>query len=89
MVIPRLTPNLKSGEFKQYYFLKEELKDFCRQEGLKVTGNKGDLEKRIIHYLDTGEKLTEPAIKIIWLKNLQKSHSTLKSVKTSNAVKTK
>ena len=54
---------MKSDEFKQYYFLKEELKDFCRQEGLKVTGNKGDLEKRIIHYLDTGEKLTEPAIK--------------------------
>ena len=63
MVMRKLTRNMKSDEFKQSYFLKEELKDFCRQEGLKVTGNKGDLEKRIIHYLDTGEKLTEPAIK--------------------------
>lgn len=61
--MPELTKVLTSDEFKQYYFLKEDLKDFCRAEGLKVSGSKGDLEKRIIHYLDTGEKLVEPAIK--------------------------
>lgn len=54
-----LTRNLKPDEFRQYYFLKEELKDFCRQEGLKISGSKGDLEKRIVHYLATGEKLAE------------------------------
>lgn len=58
-----LTRNLTSDEFRQYYFLKEELKDFCRSEGLKVSGSKGDLEKRIVHYLDTGERLAEPALK--------------------------
>ena len=56
---PLLTKNLTPEEFKDYYFLKDELKDFCRSEGLKISGSKGDLEKRIFHYLSTGEKLKE------------------------------
>lgn len=56
---PELTNGLTSEEFKQYYFLKEELKDFLRSEGLKVSGSKNDLEKRIIYYLDTGKELKE------------------------------
>ena len=43
----KLTRNLNADEFKQYYFLKEELKDFCRSEGLKVSGSKQDLENCI------------------------------------------
>ncbi|MBQ2635496.1 MAG: SAP domain-containing protein [Methanobrevibacter sp.] len=61
--MPKLNRNLSSEEFKQYYFLKEELKDFCRAEGLKVSGSKGDLENRIIHYLSTGEELKESHVK--------------------------
>ena len=57
-----LTRDLKPEEFSEYYFLKEDLKDFCRAEGLKVSGSKEDLEKRIVHYLGTGERLTEPTI---------------------------
>ena len=60
---PILTNDLSPQEFKEYYFLKEELKEFCRTEGLKVSGNKGDLEKRIIHYLSTGESLKEESSK--------------------------
>ena len=59
----KLTKDLKPEEFREYYFLKEELKDFCRFEGLKVSGSKQDLENRIVHYLATGEKLNEPALK--------------------------
>lgn len=59
----KLTKDLTPDEFKEYYFLKEELKDFCRQEGLKVSGSKQDLENRIIHYLSTGEELKESGIK--------------------------
>jgi hypothetical protein len=54
-----LSKDLTPDEFKQYYFLKEELKDFCRAEGLRVSGNKQDLENRIVHYLATGEELVE------------------------------
>ena len=59
----KLTKDLKPEEFREYYFLKEELKDFCRFEGLKVSGSKQDLENRIIHYLSTGETLNEPVSK--------------------------
>lgn len=55
----KLSKSLKPEEFRQYYFLKEELKDFCRSEGLKVSGSKIDLENRIIHYLKTSEELAE------------------------------
>ena len=58
-----LTNNLTPEEFKNYYFLKVELKDFCRREGLKVSGSKQDLEKRIIHYLSTGDELNEDVTK--------------------------
>ena len=59
----KLTRDLSPEEFGEYYFLKEELKDFCRREGLKVSGSKGDLENRIVHYLETGEELKETAVK--------------------------
>ena len=60
--MPKLDKNLSPEEFRQYYFLKEELKDFCRTEGLKVGGSKEDLEKRIVHYLSTGEELKETSV---------------------------
>ena len=66
MTRPQLTADLTSEEFKEYYFLKEELKDFLRSEGLKVSGSKNELEERIIHYLDTGKQLDNlnaPAVK--------------------------
>ena len=56
---PPLTKGLKSEDFKEYYFLKEELKDFCKKEGLKVSGSKNRLEERIIYYLDTGKSLDD------------------------------
>lgn len=60
--MPKLTRDLSPEEFTEYYFLKEELKDFCRSEGLKVSGSKGDLEKRIVHYLETGEELSQDIV---------------------------
>lgn len=54
---PQLTKDLKSEDFKEYYFLKKELKDFCKKEGLNVSGSKNQLEERIIYYLDTGKSL--------------------------------
>ena len=59
MTRPSLTAELTSEEFREYYFLKEELKDFCRANGLKISGSKNDLEKRIIYFLDTGKSLKE------------------------------
>ena len=63
--MPKLTRDLSPEEFKEYYFLKEELKDFCRAEGLRIGGSKEDLEKRIVHYLATGEELNKSSVKRI------------------------
>jgi len=54
---PDLDKSLDSTVFQSYYYLKDELVQFCRQQGLQITGGKADLTKRISHYLDTGEKL--------------------------------
>jgi len=55
---PDLNRQLDSKTFQNYYYLKEELVDFCRREGLQTAGGKAALTERISHYLDTGEKIT-------------------------------
>lgn len=54
---PILNKNMCSSIFRSFYYLKEELEVFCRQEGLQPTGGKAELTDRIAHYLDTGERL--------------------------------
>lgn len=73
----KLTRDLNPREFNDYYFLKDELKDFCRGEGLKVSGSKQDLEERIVHYLATGDELKE--VNVIKIQNYSVSEITLDS----------
>ena len=51
---PELTIELKSKEFLEYYYLKEELVSFCRENGLPASGGKAELTERIAYFLDTG-----------------------------------
>lgn len=54
-------PNLnKEISVKDFYWLKEELVKFCRTEGLKATGGKIEISKRIEKYLKTGQTDSEP-----------------------------
>ena len=53
----KLDNDLNADEFREYYFLKKDLVEFCRRNGLKVSGNKKDLEERIIYYLDNNQEL--------------------------------
>lgn len=53
---PDLDNNLDSKTFKEYYYLKEELIDFCRENDLQTTGGKLELTERIANFLDTGKK---------------------------------
>lgn len=55
---PSISNKISSKTFKSYYYLKEELVVFLRQEGLQTTGGKMELTNRIAHYLETGEKLS-------------------------------
>lgn len=54
---PILKKGLDSKTFKSFYYLKEELVAFCRENKLPVFGGKIELTERIAHYLDTGEVL--------------------------------
>jgi len=53
---PALDKNIDSKTFKEYYYLKEELIDFCRKNDLQITGGKLELIERITNFLDTGKK---------------------------------
>lgn len=55
---PDLDINLDSKTFREYYYLKEELVDFCRKHNLQSTGGKLELTDRIAEFLDTGKRNT-------------------------------
>ncbi len=58
MTIQKLSKQLTEKQFRHYYYLKEDLISFCRQEHLQTTGSKQELTDRIAHYLTTGERQT-------------------------------
>ena len=51
---PKLRAGLDADTFRSYYYLKEELLDFCRENKLPVSGGKPELTERIACFLDTG-----------------------------------
>lgn len=51
---PPLVPEMPVADFIDYYWLKQELIDFCRLHGLKATGGKQAITRRIAHWLQTG-----------------------------------
>ena len=60
---PLLAKNLDSRIFKEYYYLKEELEDFCRKNKLSTTGGKIEITNRIAYFLETGKHLTILSVK--------------------------
>ncbi len=55
---PDLDKNLDSSVFRSFYYLKEELVDFCRKNKLPTAGSKIELTEKIAYYLDTNEILS-------------------------------
>lgn len=60
---PNLNVELDEKTFRNYYYLKEELVDFCRINNLPVSGNKIELTDRIAYFLNTGKILLPSASK--------------------------
>lgn len=60
---PILDKNLDGKAFRNFYYLKEELVDFCRKNGLPTSGGKLEITDRIAYFLDTGEILSTVATK--------------------------
>lgn len=52
---PNLDTNLDAETFKNFYYLKEELVDFCRRHNLPASGGKIELTDRIAYFLETGK----------------------------------
>ena len=55
---PSLTKDLDGEAFRSFYYLKEELMGFCRENGLPTAGGKLEIANRIAYFLDTGKRLT-------------------------------
>lgn len=53
---PALTNELNAQTFHQYYYLKEELVDFCRKNDLQASGSKTELSERIAIFLESGKR---------------------------------
>ncbi len=53
---PKLNAKISIQDFKNFYWYKEELIDFCRSESLSTRGGKIELAKRIERFLQTGER---------------------------------
>ena len=54
---PELSRKLDGAAFRSFYYLKQELADFCREYGLPASGSKAELTDRIAYFLDTGKML--------------------------------
>lgn len=52
---PSLTKNTNVESFKDFYWLKEELQSFCRENGISVSGSKIEISDKIETFLRTGE----------------------------------
>ena len=58
---PLLSKCLSVKDFHSFYWLKEELLGFCRENGLSAIGSKKDLESRIETFLLTGSVPKKPS----------------------------
>ena len=58
---PELSRALDSTAFRSFYYLKRELADFCKENGLPTSGSKIELTDRIAYFLDTGSVLKPTA----------------------------
>ena len=54
---PKLNKKLDAATFRSFYYLKQELADFCKENGLPTSGRKAELTDRIAYFLDTGNVL--------------------------------
>lgn len=59
----KLDKNMDSKTFREFYYLKEELVNFCRDNGLPVSGGKIELTERIAYFLYTGKILKSTSTK--------------------------
>ena len=60
---PELNKDLDSKVFLDYYWLKDELVVFCRENGLPASGSKQEITERIAVFLDSGEIVRSASVR--------------------------
>lgn len=81
---PILTKNTSVESFKDFYWLKEELKAFCKGHGISALGSKIEISERIETFLLTGE-IKKPIRKSTKTKRIEpQSELSLNTVITEN-----
>ena len=81
---PNLIKEISIKDFKDYYWLKEELQNFCRGNGISTSGSKLEISERIETFLMTGE-IKKPMRKSRVIKNEElQSELSLDTVITEN-----
>ncbi len=60
---PTLDKKISIKDFKDFYWLKVELVDFCRKIGISSSGGKNEIANRISEYLETGKTTKKTTIK--------------------------
>lgn len=70
---PMLNKQLDTNTFRDYYYLKEELVAFCRENQLPTSGSKEELTDRIAYFLDTGkvQKAKAKSKKAVMIGNIE------------------
>ncbi len=68
---PLLDRTLDSDTFQSFYWLKEELMHFCRENELPTSGAKQEITQRIARYLENGE-VQKPTAKSHTTNKIQK-----------------
>ncbi|SES25186.1 hypothetical protein SAMN04487944_1281 [Gracilibacillus ureilyticus] len=80
---PLLSRNIAVSEFQEYYWLKEELQQFCREHGISAAGSKLEISDRVATFLETGE-IKKPARKTKVIKTATSTPLSLDTVITEN-----
>jgi hypothetical protein len=83
---PELNRDISIEDFSGFYWLKEELVEFCHKEGLRKQGGKIQIAYRIENYLRTGCKEDAITKKATPISNFDWNHAnlTLKTIITDN-----
>ncbi len=62
---PKLDRSISLKDFKEFYWLKEELVSFCKENNIDNSRGKAEITNRIVHYLETGERIGNVQVKSI------------------------
>ncbi|KGR75833.1 DUF6434 domain-containing protein [Ureibacillus sinduriensis] len=80
---PKLTKEISIQSFNDFYWLKEELQSFCRENGLSASGSKIEISARIKTFLETGE-IVKPSRRPATSKKVEHRELSLDTVISEN-----